>query len=239
MSAIRSRPTPKRALAPEPLLPTQSLTATNIGHKPSYALSDFPSSAIWSSASRITNDGFGASVFSSPAARAMGTRRRSMKPKRRRSKSDLFPCTAGAIHTRRAAAVHGNTAGSAMEGKPDNRRAGHQRRGKRSTMQKGSYTTALHRVQDDLRGADTRTLTPVPSLNGVSERTVHRRGGWKLGRVGVVGGSSRLSPDRDVITCRRFSGFNLGGQNVPVIVAEHPGDQLKSFSMCGFDRLCL
>src|SRR5215467_2671061 len=42
---------------------------------------------------------------------------------------------------------------------------------------------------------------------------------------------------RALIACRRFGSFDLGGQNVPVVIAERLGDQLQSFSVCGFDSL--
>src|SRR5258708_4739952 len=51
----------------------------------------------------------------------------------------------------------------------------------------------------------------------------------------------RLIPCRDrnraLLACRRFGGFDLGGQNVPVLIAERLRDQLQSFGMCGFDSL--
>src|SRR6266568_228044 len=39
------------------------------------------------------------------------------------------------------------------------------------------------------------------------------------------------------ISCT-VGGFDLGGQNVPVLIAERLRDQLQSFGMCGFDSLC-
>jgi hypothetical protein len=49
----------------------------------------------------------------------------------------------------------------------------------------------------------------------------------------------RRSRRRTLIACRRCGGFDLGGQNVPVLIAERLRDQLQSFGMCGFRSLLL